>query len=230
MTAKQVSLTYGTIILVLCLVLTACALSNQGASGGTVPDRDTSDSGQDWLGPEEPTPTIHAGKVGSGYVDISSKYLGYGSELEAVASVPIEIYQDKQGKLQIIGTNAGNARLQIKGSNNCECNGMYRISSEINGTILTSGLDCIIVFSETRTWLSGDCNCSCADQSISCDDVLPDIEDFGPFEVSYAEAIYAESGAKAEAIFDYQWTFKDLKLNTSDNCFNAEVINKDSDN
>jgi hypothetical protein len=69
------------------------------SSGG----KDT-DDGEKWLGPEMPTPTIHATKVGSGTVTMSSIVIGLGSTTEAAVLVPFEIFRNKQGIYQIAGT------------------------------------------------------------------------------------------------------------------------------
>jgi hypothetical protein len=51
-----------------------------------------------------PTPTIHATKVGSGTVTMSSIVIGLGSTTEAAVLVPFEIFRNKQGIYQIAGT------------------------------------------------------------------------------------------------------------------------------
>lgn len=218
----QISIRY-IVLLLFCLVLAACNLPGQASQGGAGQSKNN-DEGKEWLGEELPTPTLHAGKVGSGTVKINSFETGRGSQSDVAILVPFDILFDKQGHYQIVGKYIGNATLELKGTG-CKCNGAWQVESEINGTIeVKKEVGCDIVFSETRTWMSGECWCDCPGDRISCDNVFPDIDDFGPFTVEFDNGSkHVEMGGQNGVLYDHMWVFQDLELNTTD-CFVSDKI------
>ncbi|MBN2045616.1 MAG: hypothetical protein JW757_11390 [Anaerolineales bacterium] len=212
-------------ICMITMMISACNMPERGGSVGGVPLPTLDEEEQEWLGEEKPTPTAQGGKVGSGTVEISSLVTGLGADLEFHTEVPFTFYRTQEGAYQIIGSsNKGTMRLDLEGTG-CVCDGDYEVHSEINGTILVANTgECKIEFSEVRTMGSGDCECDCPTESMSCEDAFPDIEDIDPFIVPFEnDARHYESGENNGINFDYMWVFKDLKFESTD-CFFPEVI------
>ena len=212
------------IVMIFSICITACNLpkGESTSSKGQIPTLDKTE--QEWLGEVKPTPTQHAGKVGSGIVQIDSLVRGLGSDLEVSVKVPFTIFRTSQGAYQILGSNIGTMRMDLEGTG-CVCDGDYEVNSEINGSINVANTgECKIEFSETRTILSGDCECDCPNEQMSCEDAFPDIEEIGPFLVDFNNgAQHFISGDNNGLSYDYMWVFNELKLNTTD-CFFPEVI------
>jgi hypothetical protein len=215
------------VLLTILFLVSACNIPERGGSGGGVPIPTMDEEEREWLGGEKPTPSPHTGKIGSGAVHIDCLVRGLGADLETHVQVPFTIYRTQEGAYQILGSSEkGTMRMDLEGTG-CVCDGDYAVTSEITGTILGANTgECKIEFSETRTMGSGDCDCDCPDNSISCEDAFPDIEEIGPFIVPFDnDAQHFESGDNNGVSYDYMWVFKDLKFESPD-CFIPEVIEK----
>ena len=219
----------GKLIVPICLIavfVTACNMPDQGGSGGGIPVATMNEEEEEWLGEEKPTPTPHAGKVGSGEMHIDGGVSGLGAELESSVVVPFTIYKTEEGAYQVLGSsNLGILRVDLVGSG-CGCDGDYELTSEINGKIIgTDTGGCQIEFSETRTFGTGDCDCDCPGDTISCEDAFTDIEELGPFIIDFYDgAEHHETGENNGVVFNSSWVLKGVKFN-SDDCFLPDVIN-----
>ena len=214
----------GLILMSFSLLFAACNMPGNGVSGGVIP-APTMNEEEEWLGEVKLTPTPHTGKVGTGTMHIDGNVTGLGAELESSVVVPFTIFRMEEEAYRIQGSSDnGILRVDLVGSG-CSCDGDYELTSEINGTI--TGTDtggCKVLFSETRTFGTGDCECDCPNEMISCEDAFADIEELGPFEIDlYDGAQHNEIGESNGVLFNESWVIKDLDFK-SDDCFSPDVI------